>query len=336
MKKRVLIMLAGILIVAITAFAVFQMTPWPGAMLIRYEFDKGGQKIAEALEKHVPTNITSVLNQQYKSGNDDAFLDVFYPKQAESALPTIAWAHGGAWVSGNKNDTDNYLKILASHGYTTVSINYSIAPEKKYPTPVIQVNEALAYLQENAERLNINPNKIILGGDSAGSQIMAQVAVIITNPSYAREMGLEPSLKSRQLKAVILACGAYDLNLPDYSGPDGEFLRTVLWAYSGTRDFLTDPKMRQASVIDYVTKDFPPAFLTAGNADPLEAQSKEMAEKLKRLGVLTTTLFYPKDHEPKLQHEYQFNLDIADGRKALHEILDFIKTYSSTEKTKLP
>lgn len=317
----------GIGLLILSIFIWFQVSAWPGSMVIRYVFDKGSASTATALEKHLPSDIVSIQNQWYRPQNQDkdASLDVFYPKNSTTALPTIVWVHGGGWVSGNKRDTDNYLKILAARGYTTVSVNYSIAPEKKYPTPIIQVNEALGYVHQHAERLHIDPSRIVLAGDSAGSQIAAQVATIITNPTYAKEIGIQPKIQAANLKGMLLNCGAYDLNLPNYQdGLGGWFLRTVLWAYSGKKDFLKDPKLRHASVANYVTAAFPPSFITAGNADPLEKQSIEFARTLTNLGVPTSTLFYPDNHEPELQHEYQFNLDIKDGKQALTQMTQFL------------
>lgn len=319
--------IAGIIaLIALLIYIAFQVSPWPKAMFIRYEFEKGGAKTSQALEKHVPAGITSLDNQPYQPESKDGYLDVFYPEKVSGALPTVVWVHGGAWVSGDKNNVDNYLKILASYGYTTVGVDYSIAPEHQYPTPIKQLNTALDYIQKNAERLHIDAENIVLAGDSAGSQIVSQMANMVTSDSYAKEIGITPTLPASKLKGVLLNCGAYDLALPDYNGPAGDFLHTVLWAYSGTSDFLNDPKLKTASVANYLTKEFPPAFITAGNADPLESQSLELAKKLENLGVQTSTLFYPDNHQPTLQHEYQFNLDSNDGQQALKRMTDFLRT----------
>jgi acetyl esterase/lipase len=231
-------------------------------------------------------------------------------------------------VSGDKDEVDNYMKILASHGFTVASVNYSIAPEKQYPTPIVQLNDALGYLQQNAKRLNVDTSRLMLGGDSAGSQIVAQMANIITSEAYSKEIGIDPKLSPGNLKGMLLNCGAYDLALPDYNGAFGKFLHTVLWAYSGDKDFLNDPKLKTASVINYLTPAFPPSFITAGNIDPLLAQSTELAKKLETLRVPTSTLFYPANHQPELNHEYQFNLDTSDGQQALKQIVDFAKQYT--------
>lgn len=326
--KKCLIGIVGVILLLILGiYIASQVSPWPNALLIRDGFDKSGRATATALEKHVPSGITTIENKQYRTSDKDAYLDVFYPSTTTEQLPTVVWVHGGAWVSGDKDEVDNYLKIIASKGYTVVGVNYSIAPEHQYPLPIIQVNDALGYLQLNASELHVNPNRIALAGDSAGSQIAAQVANLITSPAYAKDMNIYPELAAEKLKATILNCGAYDLSLPDYNGDWGKFLHTVLWAYAGTSDFIHDPALRHASVVNYVTKEFPSSFITAGNADPLEEQSTEFAKKLHSLGVATSTLFYPDNHEPKLQHEYQFNLDNQDGAKALEQMTAFLEKH---------
>jgi len=316
-----------ILLLILAIYIAFRVSPWPSALLIRYEFDKGGASVSQALEKHVPSGITQIENQQYRQADNDALLDVFYPDKTATQLPTIVWVHGGAWVAGHKDEIDNYMKILASRGFTTVSVNYSLAPEKQYPTPILQLNDALDYLQKNAKRLNIDDNRIMMAGDSAGSQIVAQMANSITSPSYASEIGVQPKLEATKLKGLLLNCGAYDLALPNYNGTFGGFLHTVLWAYSGTQDFLHDPQLKTASVVNYLTPAFPSSFITAGNVDPLLSQSTELANKLKSLNVQTSTLFYPAEHQPELNHEYQFNLDNADGQQALKQMVEFAQQH---------
>jgi acetyl esterase/lipase len=126
---------------------------------------------------------------------------------------------------------------------------------------------------------------------------------------------------------MLLLCGAYDLTLPDYQGPMGDFLHTVLWAYSGRRDFLQASEFKTASVAQYVTREFPPSYITAGNADPLEPQSKAMAERLQQAGVEVDELFYLANYRPALPHEYQFNLDQPEGRNSLQRMLAFLQRH---------
>jgi acetyl esterase len=205
-----------------------------------------------------------------------------------------------------------------------VAVDYSIAPGSAYPQPLKQVNAALAYLQKNAALLHVDASRIVLAGDSAGSQIAAQLATIISVPDYARTVGVAPAITRSQLSGVLLYCGAYDMAAADFDGPFSDFLNTVLWSYSGHRDFKLNPEFAPASVVNYVDANFPPAFVSAGNDDPLEPQSKELAATLAKHGVRVDALFFPSDYAPALPHEYQFSLDTEAGRTALTRSAAFL------------
>jgi acetyl esterase/lipase len=321
---------AGVLsAAAVSVFAAFRVSPRPAIRLIRLAFDRGAARTSAALAAHVPQGVQSRLDIVYRPGDPRARLDIHYPPGALSsgdALPVVVWTHGGAFVSGDKSDIANYAKVLAARGYAVVSVGYASAAEAQYPTPVRQLVAALGYLTTHAEALHLDPSRIALAGDSAGSQIAAQVAALTTNPAYASLLGITPSLRPEQLRAVVLTCGVFDLDLVDPSSAAGRlFFAPVLWAYSGTRAALADEEFRTMSVTPHVTAEFPASFITAGNADPLLAHSTALAARLEEVGVRVETLFYPAEHTPRLPHEYQFDLNSVDGRNALERIDAFLR-----------
>jgi acetyl esterase/lipase len=122
----------------------------------------------------------------------------------------------------------------------------------------------------------------------------------------------------------VLFCGAFDITNVDLTGPLGWFARTVLWAYSGRRDFMSDAPFAQASVARYVTDAFPRTFVSVGNADPLQSQSRDFAATLVAKGVSVDTLFFPADYQPPVPHVYLFNLDAEAGQEALARSLAFL------------
>lgn len=335
-KRKGFLWPVGVLVGLILIVALaFRVSPWPGALLIRSVFESSAEKVRVAMEKHTPNKpITAITNQQYRENDKDAVLDVYYPEGTTAKLPVIIWTHGGAWISGSKDQDVPYFKLLAAEGYTVIGVNYSRGPEKQYPTAIHQMNDAYTYIQNNADRFYADTSKIVLAGDSAGSQISSQMAGMITNPAYAEEVEVTPSLKPEQLKGVVLNCGIY--NMLRLTTPDPTLPRLIgwgddvsVWAYVGTKDFEHSEAIKEMSSIEYVTKDFPATYITGGNGDPLtNDQSKFMSAKLKSLGVEVTELFYPADHTPSLPHEYQFNLDNEDGQNALKETLAFIKKYT--------
>jgi acetyl esterase/lipase len=327
MQTRLLWGLGFGAILAAASYAAFQLSPWPSALVIRAAFDKSANAASQALAKHVPPGVAARLDERYDAADSDARLDVFYPSEIENgerALTTVVWVHGGGWISGSRNHIANYAKILAGNGYTVAGVDYSVAPGKTYPTPLRQVNAALDYLQRNAKRLHVDASRLVLAGDSGGAHIAAQVANLVSSPAYATALGIAPSIKRAQLRGVILYCGGYDFRKIDFDGPFGDFMHTVLWSYFGRKDFIDHPLFATASVSGYLTSDFPPAFISVGNADPLAPQSRALARALAAHGVQVDSLFFPDDYAPALEHEYQFNLDVPAGQLALERSLKFL------------
>lgn len=319
---RLLLSIAAVIAALLLAI---QLSPRPGAWLIALLFDQGAASAARALEKHVPPNIESILDLPYDDTSPSLKIDIHRPAAGGAALPAIVWIHGGAWISGDKKDVANYLKILAGHGFTTVSVGYELAPGSVYPAQIKQVNAALTHVMQNADKYRIDRTRLILAGDSAGGQLASQLANLIAVPDYARAIGVTPGASREQLRGVALFCGAYDFNLINLSGTFGPFLKVVVWSLFGQKDISGHPPAQQASVLRHATAAFPPAFITAGNADPLLSQSTAMAERLNSLNVPVDTLFFKPDHAPGLGHEYQFNLDTADGKLALQRVVEFLQ-----------
>jgi acetyl esterase/lipase len=329
-KKWLLVGLGTILGLAAVLVVLFRVSPWPGALVIRTVFNQSGGQTLAAMKAKLPAYPVRVLSDEaYRSDDKAARLDVYIPKSArpDRPLPLVIWTHGGAWLSGDKKDAGPYFSRLADQGFVVVSLNYSLAPDQTYPTPLRELNDAYRYIQANALRFNANPQKVLLAGDSAGAQLSSQMAAIITNPAYAREVGVTPNLRSTQLAGVLLFCGIYKMEglvnpsptLPKIVGWGDD---VAVWAYTGTRD-QHSPLIRQMSAYYHVTKDFPATFVTGGNGDPLtDAQSVPLANELTALGVTVTRLFYSARHTPSLPHEYQFTFN-ADGERAFVETVQF-------------
>lgn len=334
--RKTRITLGVLLAIAVIVGIVGSITPWPSAMAIRAVFTKGGQDTAAEMNRHqTDVELTETLDIAYadgtRTGDDATTMDVFTPASATTALPTIVWVHGGAWVSGSKEDVNPYLRILASEGYTTIGVNYTRGPEGAYPLAVNQLNEALAYIDAHADELNVDASQLVLAGDSAGAQLASQMATIMTSPDYAAIMSVDPALEADQIVATILNCGVYDLAaLAALDGIVGWGLKTSMWAYTGERTWAETSSGATMSTLDWVTADFPTTYISGGNGDGLTwLQSIPMANRLNELGVDVTTQFWPAAHEPQLPHEYQFHLDLKDAQTALQKTIDFLDTHTT-------
>lgn len=318
---RVALVAVLVLVIAVTAFS---LSPTPGALVVRAVFDRDADATTASLAEGAPvTDVRSDI--AYRDGDPDALLDVYTAVGAVGARPTIVWTHGGAWISGNRKHYAGYYQRLVQAGFTVVSVGYSIAPGRRYPTAVHQLNDAHAHLLAHADELHVDPRRIVLAGDSAGAQLSAQLAAAITSPGSATELGAGPAIPAASLRGVILNCGIYDVPAMGGSGGIvGWGVKQALWAYTGDRDYAGSTAAREMSALHRVTSDFPPTFITGGNADPLTAtQSKPLAVRLGELDVDTDELFYTEDHSPELGHEYQFDLALADARTALERTISF-------------
>lgn len=326
MKRFVKRILISIISLAMIIFLAFKLSPYPSVWIIRYAFNKEAVRVNKELERHVPNEIATISQIHYDKNDPDAFFDAyFHPDSvnAKGSLPVIVWTHGGGLISGDKSQVSNYCKILASKGYIVIAIDYTIAPEAKYPTPIQQLNTALAYISSNPETFHADTSNIVLAGDSGGSMISAAAANVITSPSYAELTRIKPGITPSQLKGLLLYCGIYEIDNLNTEGAFGSFLKSVMWAYFNTKDISNDAYANTASVTNFLTGAFLPTFISAGNNDPLLPQSKILSEKLAAKGVQIDTLFYPENYEPPLGHEYQFNLD-ESGKIALDRSIKFL------------
>lgn len=326
MRRRAKRILLLCLSLAFIGYAAFVLSPWPSTLLTRLAFGYGASKTTAALAPHVPAGIREQRDIRY-GGAEDERLDIYLPPgNAEPGRPVIVWIHGGAFVAGDRADVAPYLKILAGRGFATVAIGYTRAPTARYPGPVLQANTALGFLQREGQRLGFDPSRIVLAGDSAGAQIASQLAAAMTGKNYAERLGLKLAVEAAALRGTVLFSGAFDPTGLDLTGPFGSFVRSVLLAYFGTSNPFDSQQITEAAVPRYVTEAFPPSFISAGNGDPLAPQSVVMAQALRDRGVRVDTLFFPPETEPKLPHEYQFDLDRPEGRQALDRLVTFLSS----------
>ena len=314
----------GTVLTAMRVTLVF--SPRPTVRLLRKLFASGGQQIARRLAPHVPAGIDSRIDEQYGTGRDER-LDVYTPAGPREPLPTVVWIHGGAWIGGSKEELAGWFKLIAGGGYTVVAPKYSLAPSGRYPTPLRQMMQALRHVQENAERLQVDPTRIVVAGDSAGAQLAAQIGAVVTTPGYADAVGVGPTLPAANLRGLVLACGPYDLDLllnSARSDVGQKLVDAVMWAYCGRRRYARDPLFATMTVADRVTPSFPPTLITVGNDDPLRAHSELLVTRLEANGCDTETVFFPADYAPPLGHEYQFDLDTEAGRLFLERLRAFL------------
>jgi acetyl esterase len=125
----------------------------------------------------VPEPILSVTNRFIPGPTSDLPIRIYRPNQDQKA-PAMVYFHGGGWVLNFLDIYDAALHRLANQsGSVIISINYQKAPEHPFPTPFDDCYAGLLWVKAHAEEIGIDPNRVGVGGDSAGGNLAAAVAL---------------------------------------------------------------------------------------------------------------------------------------------------------------
>ena len=304
---------------------IFLFTPYPATGFIHHLFASGGpakepnnyQEVKEQVVTHLELTYPSLINQNT--------YDLVLPKTGEN-FPVIFWVHGGAYVGGQKEDVSIYANMLAAEGYAVVNMEYALAPETRYPGPLIQLNDVYREVLSQATDYSLNMDQVIFAGDSAGGQIVSQYVNIQVNQAYSDQLNFLAEVPQASIKGALLFCSPYSLTqlaTPSDLPVVNYFVKNVGWAYTGNANWLDSPVVSEADLMTVVTANFPPIFITDGNDRSFEEQGKAFAKLLEGQGTTVTTAFYPID-EAKLEHEYQFDLTLPQAAATFQKVIAFL------------
>lgn len=237
-------------------------------------------------------------------------LDIFRPRDATGALPTIFYVHGGAFALCSKETHQIMGYILATQGYQVVMPNYRLGPKHIFPEPFIDIAKALAWTQEKGVAYGVDPSRIAIAGDSAGANLASAITVACTQP---RPEGFAKELYEREieLRCALPRYGVLDLEDMErfYRRPDRAVkmsswvkreLRWVATSYVGYPRHLKAKEAPLASPLRLLeaaepegARKLPPFFIAVGTKDPLLPDSRRLAEALKAKGVPHRLEIYP-------------------------------------------
>jgi acetyl esterase len=204
----------------------------------------------------------------------------------DEALPALVYYHGGGWVIGDLDSHDWTCRALANAAKcAVVNVDYRLAPEHRFPAAYDDALAAVKWVAANAGMLNIDPARISVGGDSAGGNLAAAVAIAL------RDEGLI------KLRTQILTYPIVDLTWRY----DERFSQGVALTNGGMRAFIDDyvPQAEQrrdvrcSPLFAASLKGLPPALLILAGFDPLYDEGEAYAARLQKEGVAVTVTRYP-------------------------------------------
>ncbi|MGL4382433.1 MAG: alpha/beta hydrolase, partial [Bacilli bacterium] len=229
-----IIIIIGIIIISVVI--IVNVTPKPMALFARTTLFAGDAN-ATPFDNYneIEGNVIRTKDLSYGQSEIEKF-DVYQPKddKLSNGKPTLIWVHGGGFVGGDKDMLKYYATTLANEGYTIMALNYELAPEKQYPTPIKQLTSFIEYLKED-QTYQVDLDNIVLVGDSAGAQIVSQFAITQTNLDYAKEYDFKVVLNPNSIKGMLLYCGPYDFR--EFVDSKSSIIRFIFkqvgWSYLG-------------------------------------------------------------------------------------------------------
>jgi acetyl esterase len=202
--------------------------------------------------------------------------------------PCLVFFHGGGWVIGDLDSHDVVCRKLADDGQLIViSVDYRLAPEHKFPAAVDDAITATKWIAINGKQLGVDAARLMVGGDSAGGNLAAVVAI------SARD-GNGPAIAGQVL---IYPATDFAMTHTSHREPETSILLThsvIKWFRDHYLNGAADAHDWRASPVRAGTLiGLPPAYVLTAGGDPLRDEGDEYAQRLKEAGVPVTYRHFP-------------------------------------------
>jgi len=237
-----------------------------------------------------PPEIGAVKNVAAEGPGGPIPLRVYRPAGVASstALPALVYYHGGGWVIGDLDTHDVQCRQTAAEaGIVVVAVDYRLAPEHKFPAAVDDAWAATRWVVAHGSELGVNSRRIAVGGDSAGGNLAAVVALM------ARDAGNAPAIALQVLTYPVTDLSSESKSYGDFA--DGYLLTrdSMRWfknhylkSASDADDWRASP-LRAASLAG-----LPPALIITAGFDPLRDEGAAYAARMTEAGGLVDYVCY--------------------------------------------
>ncbi len=259
----------------------------PGAATDALSVMRAGYNHERRYWNAVPVELHAVRDLSLDTPHGNVPLRLYKPTDA-AVLPVVVYSHGGGYILGNLDTHDRICRLLAQKsGWAVLAVDYTLAPEKKFPVQSEQVFAALTHVATHAAELGLDARRIAVAGDSAGAHLSLGASL------QARASGNQP-----RICAQLLYYGGFGLrdsaskrlygwsDLDGLGDEDGKIYKSHYMARPEDRD---DPR---ADLLASDMAGLPPTFIGAVAYDPLRDDSLALAAFCKERGVAHTLKVY--------------------------------------------
>ena len=239
----------------------------------------------------------------------------------QGELPVFVFFHGGGFVLGDLDILDDFCcEIARSSRCLLISVHYPLAPENRFPVAPQSCFEAVTWIWDHFEKGKQNPNKLFVGGSSAGATLAAVVALMSRDkngPPLAGQILLCPMTNTNMSTESYIKYGSgYNITK--------EQCEWFYSQYAQSDDDYKNPYFAPMKAKSF--KNLPPALIISAECDPLATESREYADSFKANNVPTTF----KEYAGMLHGFY--SIPTGNKLKAKEEVLEqmsvFIKSNS--------
>ena len=242
---------------------------------------RAGYAATTMVYRHETPALDSVANLMFEGPAGNIPIRIYRPRvEGPGPLPALVFYHGGGWVVGDLDTHDHMCRYLAGHsGVVVASVDYRLAPEDKFPAAYDDALAAMRWVMSAPDDLNIDVNRLAIGGDSAGGNLSAAVTLAL------RDAGALP-LKLQLLIYPVVDFLADNRSIRDYT--TGYLLTKAAMVmftdwYLPDQGSRSDPRASPQLAGDHT--GLPPARIQTAECDMLRDEGRRYADTLEEAGV---------------------------------------------------
>ena len=263
-----------------------------------------------------PEHYQSKIDEVYTTVKDwNGRIDLYFNPSSEKPTPIVLHIHGGGWNHGTKESQSGFSSYFKA-GFAVANVEYRLVQVAPAPAAIEDIRCAINYIKTHAKQLNINPDKIIISGGSAGAHLALMGGLLENDNRFDKNCTEKTDMR---VAAIISNYAPTDFS--DLNSEMSQFKSLTRWL----GDKAGDLEFRASvSPVTHIKKSSPPVFIVHGNADPIVPyeQSVILQQKLNEVGVYNKFITVEKGKHGGFDQDKKSEIN-----KALFEFLKTIKLF---------
>jgi acetyl esterase len=267
-----------------------------------------------------PEPVASVQDELIPVDNTYIKGRIYTPK-GNGPFPILVYFHGGGWVLGDLDTIDAPCRSLTNQsGCIVISVDYRLAPEHKFPVAAEDAYCALTWAVEHAAAFNGDPNKLAVGGDSAGGNLAAAICLM----AHQRK---GPSIGFQLLIYPVTDLSSFDTH-SYHENAEGYFLTRDAMIWFKDQYLAAEDDVKNPYASPYLAEDLsglPAGLVITAEYDPLRDEGEAYAKRLQAAGVPV----HHTQYEGMIHGFFSMATMLTQGKAAIAEAGGRLKSFFS-------